>query len=355
MNILKSEQFDINRFSIPAQTYFNANDLQHTLYPKYNHPTTGLSDCLILTEPIRLAKGGITPFNEKWHSSEESCMNIRVNTENPGMVNLITNVCEPIDNLMKKELCKLNGNFIIIKKQDNTSTPLQKLNYHPIIRIISNNYNDDEDDIKPGPSNTRIILNLHKRKNYTKLDNKGKPLIDITTRIFIPENKFAPVGERAFKTTPEPITCLNDVRQLVPWNSTVRFIFKVQKFWSQKQPTNGTKLCGISLVCEQIYVIDNPQWINELKFNPNKVPVGMGLITAAEIKTNVVNYKLEEDVEVSDGDEAPKPPKKFTIKDCKSDTDSDFDFELEEYEEDKKLAKQVKSTQIPAPVQNKKK
>ncbi len=309
MNIVKADQFNISKFTIPPESkYSGIGAYQHSLYPRYEYPLGGKSDCLILTDRIKLTRGGIQKNDQKYegiNKTDESFMSIKLCSDSPGVSELIEKVCVPIDNLFKK----LNN--IMITKNNGEQAPLQKLKYCPIVQqtFYNNHGGDDDDNIIKNNSFKRITIKLKKQKD--KITNTT----NVITKIFIPENQYAPINERVFKTVPEDVKCLDDVRKLVSWNSTIRMIFKVHKFWANKIPQNE-KLCGIVLLCEQIYVIDNPTWLNALKFDPNKVPVGLGLITSDSVTKN--------DVANDVADVAPKSHVKKEIDDFSDCEDEEY-------------------------------
>ena len=299
MNIVKASDFDITKFSILNQKngHYAQNQVypQYVLYPKYEYQFSGSSDCLILSDPVTITKGGIiqkNPFNP----TDKDCMRLNINADCPGMQELVSKVFEPIDNLMKAETQKPNKFQFMVNTALNKQTQLKDLQYTPILRDVPNK---DDDDIYQEPTKKKVKIKINNKVSHLN-GHDNLPQIGILTRVFVPENKFAPIQDRAFKNTPEVINNLDTLRELVPWMSTVRLLLKVQKFWVQKTlgnnlgTTKKTRICGIMLTCEQIYVLDNPIWKQQLKFNPDKAITGLGLNIAAPVAKMYGDYDEDE-------------------------------------------------------------
>jgi hypothetical protein len=221
--------------------------------------------------------------------TDKDCTKIWIHTNSDiGATNLKTKVCDPIDNFV---LNNIANNQILINKKGNI-LPLQKLKYFLMVKNQTAGYENKENEKK------RISIKINSKNSLTVDPVTKQPMLDIFTKVFIPENVLVPVNERKFKTTPEKIECLDDLRKHVSWNSTVRFVLRVQKFWAQKQ-LSESRSCGIVLICEQIYIIDNPSWGSALKFNINKIPHGMGIAIATphDVSQGVQGAKEDDEVD----------------------------------------------------------
>lgn len=289
MNIIKVDQFDVTKFAIP-QFVENSAYMLHMSFPTYKYSENNIDKCVILTEPIKMVTGGILQKNTNYRQTDNACLRIIMHTNtHAGAEHFKINVCEPIDDFVRS---KIKENKIQIKKSDDKIIPLQNLNYKPLVKKCYNDglqYKNNEGEYLYDKNNhgkyiiEKVSIKINTIESNLIDPTTKQPYFNILTRVFIPENTSVPINERKFKTTPEVINCLDDLRQHLTWNSTVRFVIRVQKFWSLKQREHRS--CGISLVCEQIYVIDNPSWKIALKFDVNKIPLGLGLMVAADMYT----------------------------------------------------------------------
>jgi hypothetical protein len=121
------------------------------------------------------------------------------------------------------------------------------------------------------PDFLRLKIRLDTFYNENKVEIKK-----IKTAIFIPIDKTKPISERIFKSTPEKITCLDDVRELFEFGCTVQLTLQVSKLWSIKTQLSHDKrprVCGNVVKCLQIFVLDNPKWNLVPNFTNNIIPI----------------------------------------------------------------------------------
>ena len=319
MNIIKASDFDINKYSLVVMPTDN-NSPQHVFLPMYNYATTNngianndkISRLLFLTKPMNV-NNGIERISQ-FHPTDNDCLYfwINENYEHGGNQELFERVIDPIDNLHKAKInTQGNKDFIIKINDKGVAVPLAKLRYDTIVK--SKPMGNEDDDYKPQPVVKRIKVRLD---TFYEPDINHNTPRKIKTAVFIPVDTSVPVNQRVFKSHPEPINCLDDVRKLFSWGCTAQYTLQVSKFWAQKALGNGQKMCGNIVKCLQIFVLDNPAWNKKIQFTNNTVPIGLGLKVAVVGQAQVPNVyakkacaKYEEsDSESEDEEEVENAP-----------------------------------------------
>ena len=118
--------------------------------------------------------------------------------------------------------------------------------------------------------------------------------------------------DRVFKSSPENINCLDDLRDLVCNGCTVRLTLKNSKFWACKNLQSKSRKCGSTITCLQIFVLDNPIWDTKQQYSNNKIPTKMGLAIENQIVTKN-NHNIEDysDGNYSDSEDESNNVKKY--------------------------------------------
>lgn len=273
MNIIKAETFNINNFKVnpfSENNKYNENAL-YTLFPRYIYQNNKEDNCVFLTNPVKM-NVGIQRIG-KFFPTDNNCLFFWLNEDNvQGNKELFNVVLRQIDNKFNMKI-NTQGNKDFITKLDNKGVivPMPKVKYYPMVR------KKPTPDDNPYPQIYRTKINLD---TFYDPGADNNALKKIKTTVFVPVDVAKPVKERIFKSKPEPINCLDDLRKLCCWGSTVQLTLQVNKVWVQKASQNGERMCGVSLKCLQIFVLDNPNWNKQQKrFIQNSVPQGLGIKT----------------------------------------------------------------------------
>lgn len=145
------------------------------------------------------------------------------------------------------------------------------------------------------PNYLRFRIRLDTFYNENKEEIKK-----IKTAVFIPIDNTKPISEKVFKSTPEKITCLDDVKELFEFGCTVQLTLQVSKLWSRKSGFKDEaymRMCGNIVNCLQIFVLDNPKWNAVQKFTNSIIPIvitnGVKVSMVPTINNNTNNVILE--------------------------------------------------------------
>lgn len=288
MNIVTQSQFDETKLSFKQVPQMNNNNFpQHTILFSYKFQSTE-DQALILTDPLKVRGKGIPKVDGQWKKHDNDCLDFFLNLDEADGQLLKTQLVDKIDSKFK-HLCGNDNSSVNVGDK-----AVKKLKFVTCNRKFYVNNDDDDDVVTPVlPTVDRVKIQLDTVYNPNKSHNVPK---EIKTRVFLPVDKTVPIEDREFKSEPEVITCLNDLRKLFHFGCTVRFVLKINKFWIQKQLCSEYKIrpCGIIFKCMQIYVLNDPDWF-KFKFNQNK-PINIHELT------NIKKYETDDDEEEDDDD-----------------------------------------------------
>ena len=253
------ETFDIARlgfvpmFSPPDQT--QVISIPRYLYDETKQPTKDNIEkfgkpLVIISDPIKLTKGGPPPYNEKYHgpnpdSSKTAFFYVPEIESDQGSNNLFS-VINQIDEFMNNEInIKKNKSGILetFKNADKKSRiPVNGLRYTELAKLLEPSIGGKEfEPYKRLKVKFSSGAKYDKNKN-TSTEESQNETFPIDTQIY--------VGDE-----PEPRDCktLTDVRQYFKWGCTAKFAIVFNKIWMLK---SGDKKCGITAKCVQLCVTE---------------------------------------------------------------------------------------------------
>lgn len=294
-------KFKVNKLSDKEKTKYESK--QTIMFPKYIYPDSQSqegSHLYIRTGPIQLVQFGIPVINEvtkEFYKTEKSKMKIVIPWDtNSQACNELFHVLEAIDKYMEGE--KGYKSLLTTKNMD-------------YISLVKEAREEDKENKKPARmACCNAKLSLH----YTKNDDDVQ--LKTTFWVIDPDTK---------KPKDACVKNHDDAIKLLPWKSTAKFLLKLSKFWAAKQ--NKGK-CGISIVCEQVEVVNTYKKEND-QVDTSKYVFDSVSKSDSELDTSSPNgdkdeehlkdkkdikqkgrFKIDEDDEEDDEEEDKIPKKK---------------------------------------------
>ncbi len=267
---IQCNEFDIKRLSIVGQE-LKKDAVQVTCFPRYlyNEKITPVnkekksSTLLIVTDPIKMSKGGIPRHNPKYHgtslNSSKRAYFFVPKDENDSGSKALFDVLEEIDAFMDTEVNKnSNKGGLLYKLKDKAPVSFKNLTYSSMVNESKGPTDDEDDDDNKKKYEpyyrVKVRLDTLYDKDATAEDDKP-----ITTQLFIKE-----------KDTPEPVETISDIEKYFSWNCTARFVLAVSKVWIM---TGNEKKCSITIKCKQIQIVE----LSEQRQNPSSQLLGKSL------------------------------------------------------------------------------
>jgi len=271
---------------------------------------------VIVTEPIKLSKGGPANYNEKYHGSNPDSVQTAYffipYIETDAGSNLLFSVINQIDEYMENEInTKKNKQGILetFKSADRkTRIPVNGIRYTEMAKLLEPAVNGKE--FEPYK---RLKVKFSSGAKYDK--NRSQKYEETRNETFLVDTQIY-VGDE-----PDPKDCktLSDVRQYFKWGCTAQFALVFNKLWALK---SGEKKCGISAKCVQMRITeqspDKTQGIT-MQFKSSLFSK-----QKPEAKQAVINTKTK-DSDDDDDDEEPEQVVNKKTKDTKNSNDDDND------------------------------
>lgn len=300
-----------------------ASNPQYNAFPKYQFEENDHDKVILITDPIKLTKGGIPNIDEKWRPNDNSCMYLwlPISKDEPSSAPL-HKTFEGLDDYTRDKIAK-DKNFITFSKDPKT---LDSLEYVDIIKTTEPRMGADGKEI-PGYDRIKLdIATIYDPKTHAK-DSTDIKKLNITVYI----NNSTDKDVVRYKK--KEVSSLDELRALVPWNSTIRCAIEIYKFYIAKTKNSTKKrLCGYKLKVHQIYVTERPT-----SNYSNNVELEMGVFG---INEDDIENDSEDEVKPK---KTPKSARKLTKPDPKPEPkkektkvviDEDTDEEPEEEDED---------------------
>jgi hypothetical protein len=283
-----------------ARLYFRAQEVneeatQLMCFPKYiyddNIPLTEENfekygkNAIIVTDPIKMIKGGIPKHNPKYHTNDEDSIKrayfyIPKNKEDQASMDLFDAI-QKIDDYMVDEintkenankvicilLSKGKGNNKILKRAKLTGVTYTRMitTAKPgdnLVGVVDDDDDEEEDGKKKkGAKNTKDKFGKDKdgkKKEFVPWDRIKVRFSTIYDEKAGPNDK-KPINTQIFvgdKEDPEDCTTVSQFEKHFMWNCTAQFALMFNKIWIKK----SDKICSISIKCLQIGVTEQPEF-----------------------------------------------------------------------------------------------
>lgn len=271
-------EFDVERLYFRAME-MNPEAAQLTCFPKYLYPDEENDleltsenfekhgeQAILVTQPIKIVRGGIPKFNSQFHTDGIDSMKrayfwIPKNSEDPNSMELFDCI-QRIDDYMFDEInTKKNNNAVIcVLNKKKKRVALRGITYTRMITTAKPGSDleiddDDDDDNKGKKKNTNknnkkefIPWERIKARFATLYDENLKPddQKEITTQVYV-----------GTKEDPENCKTVSEVEKHFMWGCTAQFALVLNKVWIQK---TEDKKCSIGIKCIQIGVTEQPEY-----------------------------------------------------------------------------------------------
>lgn len=288
-------ELDVKRIGFNPQE-MNKGAESLTCFPKYlydeevpateeNFKERGRS-IIILTEPVKMFKGGIPKHNVKYHGTDPDSMKrayfyIPRNEKDPASKELFDKMHE-VDEYMHEEInVKKNENGImcvLVSKGTGKNAKLIKkkvtgVTYSRMITTakkpadnLFDNEGDEGDEGESGESDKKSVKKNGKdSKTFGKQEKEFVPWDRIKVRFATPYDENAgpevkkPITTQIFvgdKEEPEECTTVSQVGSHFMWGCRAQFVLMFSRLWIM---TSTDKKCGIAIKCLQIGITEQPE------------------------------------------------------------------------------------------------
>lgn len=321
-NHVNASDFNMDSFYLKPIEEKLGTKSQYMAFPKYkfNKKSKEGDNVLIVTEPIKLTKGGIPKIDGEYKKSDKDreFFWLGCDKEQPACVKLFE-ALEKIDQVYS-ELISDNANTkTIYQSKDGKKEPLDKLEYVSLVRESSQPENA-KDGEKQYEAYNRIKVRFGTK--YVPNAEEGEPS-EITTHLFLLD-----------KEEPEPYTSVTDFEKSLRWGCEARFVLCVNKFWAMKALKNKKRECGFTVKCLQVYITKEStvgggtSQVEKFRKRLFATPApSIKEATPAPVKETKAKATKVESEESEDESEDEKPKKTTTTKKPvkKDDTESDSD------------------------------
>jgi hypothetical protein len=357
-NILVDD-FDINNYSvspIDLNTEFSSGGSQYTAFPRYRYSNAGkkagtggksYSDSgrlILISDPIKMSKGGLPKVDGNWRKGEGACQYFwlpLLQDDQAGQA--LLNVLSQIDEVNNQKInVEKNKSGFLKTLKDGKETVLKQVKYSGCVKEfdpsaldVDEDADDEDGDVdgEDKEENTSMTKKGSTEKyNRTKVRLKtiwDNNITDKDTEKVVDMKVYINDGNGNPKSSPESVTCMEDLRKLFTYNSTIQFAIELNKIWVMKTPDTETKVrkCGLGLKCLQIYVSE----MAEYSAVSNELGSGVfGFRGGKRASTNDDDDDEEEEVVVEDtGEDVGED-----VEDANVDTDEEVEDDVNEEDEE---------------------
>jgi hypothetical protein len=316
---INASEFDIKKFYVKAIEEKMGTKSQYMAFPKYklNKNSKDGDSVIIVTDPIKLTKGGIPKIDGEYKKSDadREFFWLGCDKEQEACVKLF-DALEKIDEVYSDLIKNNSETKTFYQNKDGKKEPLDKLEYVSLVRESSAPENAKDSDKQYEPYN-RIKVRFNTK--WVADQEEGTPS-EITTHLFLLD-----------KEEPAAYTTVTDFEKSLRWGCEARFVLTINKFWAMKALKNKKRECGFTVKCLQVYITKESTLGGGTsqveKFKKRLfAPSGASLIQSTPVETKT-SKKKESDS--SSEDEKPKAQvKKSSAKKVESESeesDSDDD------------------------------
>jgi hypothetical protein len=355
MSSITPEQFDVTKIKVPVireavVAKGQKESLQMNAWLEYNYPKKkGKNDSfkvdgtgeklVILTGPIKLSKGGLATIDGNYRKDENSCQNISLPLldDDVGGVELRDKVLMQLDNYFDKKINQEKNKDFVMKMSTDGKSPeaIKLLKFTKCVKTYVPGGKDDDSD------ETGVPIEGSFKRFKAKLNTKFVKDADLTKERELTTRVFT--NDDDGNVQQEDVTCMEDMRKFVTWNSVVRVAIEFTKLWVNRNAKDKVRECSISAKILQIYVVEKGKSTmkHELSF------VFGGAAAPTKHSSDESDKKSESGSgSDSESESEEKTPVKAASK--KNNTNKDSDDESEKNSDDEhespKATKSAKST-----------
>ena len=285
---INSSDFDIKKFYVKSIEEKMGTKSQYMAFPKYklNKKSKDGDSVIIVTDPIKLTKGGIPKIDGEYKKSDadREFFWLGCDKEQEACVKLF-DALEKVDEVYSDLIQNNSETKTIYQNKDGKKEPLDKLEYVSLVRESSAPENAKDSEKQYEPYN-RIKVRFNTK--WVADQEEGTPS-EITTHLFLLD-----------KEEPEAYTTVTDFEKSLRWGCEARFVLTINKFWAMKALKNKKRECGFTVKCLQVYITKEStlgggtSQVEKFKkrlFAPSGAPVAQ--LAPAETKTSKKNDSNE--------------------------------------------------------------
>jgi hypothetical protein len=322
---IHAKDFDIKKFFVKPIEEKMGTKSQYMAFPKLKTKKSKDGESVIIvTEPIKLTKGGIPKIDGEYKKSDKDREFFWLGEDKTQQSCIdLFNGLRQIDEYFSPLIADNTNTKTIHHAKDGKKEPLDKLEYVSLVR--ESGQQDNKDSEKQYEPYDRIKVRFSTKYDADKAE--GEPS-EVTTMLFLLD-----------KEDPEPYTSVTDFEKSLRWNCEARFVLMINKFWAMKALKNKKRECGFTIKCLQVYItkvstsgsgVLQVDKFRKRLFGPS--PTISTPVVEEKKVTSKVTKKVETESEDSDSDD-DKPQAKPVAKSAKAKSESESSEESSEESE----------------------
>jgi hypothetical protein len=290
-----TESFSLKNFFLKPIDEKLSNKSQYLAFPKYSYGKKQDDSLIIVSEPIKLTKGGIPKLDGEFKKTDNDRMFfwLGCDTTQKACVDLFS-VLQQIDEEYSEAITNNSKtNTVYTQSKDGKKELITSLEYVPLVRESGNGEEKSKSD-KQYEIYNRIKVRFNTKYDKDRAEGQASEII---TNLFLLD-----------KEEPEQLNTVSYFEKVFRWNCEARFVLMVNKFWAMRSAKNKKRECGFSIKCMQIYITKeapstgasgNDKFKKRLFTSP---PTTKTSSTSA-VKETVVSKKVEESSDSEDSDD----------------------------------------------------
>jgi hypothetical protein len=237
---IDAKDFDIKKFFVKPIEEKMGTKSQYMAFPKLKTKKSKDGESVIIvTEPIKLTKGGIPKIDGEYKKSDKDREFFWLGEDKTQQSCIdLFNGLRQIDETFSELIADNANTKTIHHAKDGKKEPLDKLEYVSLVR--ESGQQDNKDAEKQYEAYDRIKVRFNTKYDADKAE--GEPS-EITTHLFLLDKEEA-----------EPYTSVTDFEKSLRWNCEARFVLMINKFWAMKALKNKKRECGFTIKCLQVYI-----------------------------------------------------------------------------------------------------
>jgi hypothetical protein len=255
-NFVHINDFDVDKVTLPAIDEKRSSDSRFHSFPTYDYGGKHQDKITIVTDEIKLTKGGIPKLDDKWRKNDSKREFFWLGWDKEQEAcNVLFEKLKQLDEKFDSQISydsdeKVDHNLetkTVHTLKDKKKEPLTVLEYVPIVRMsVQGGDGEKKADQPEYTPYERIKVKFLKKWDPKKQEGD---LSELTTLLYLGENEEA-----------ENLTYPSDFEKYLRWNCTAKFVLQVTKFGCKKAVTKDKKgkqeprECGFDISVVQVAI-----------------------------------------------------------------------------------------------------
>ena len=238
---VNTENFSLKKFFLKPIDEKLSNKSQFLAFPKYSYGKKQDDSLIIVSDVIKLSKGGIPKLDGEYKKTDNDRMFfwLGCDTTQKSCVELFK-VLQEIDAKYAEDITNNSKTgTVYTQSKDGKKELITSLEYVPLVRESGNGEEKSKSD-KQYETYNRIKVRFNTKYDKERAEGQAS---EITTNLFLLD-----------KEEPEQLNTVSDYEKVFRWNCEARFVFMINKFWAMRAVKNKKRECGFSIKCMQIYI-----------------------------------------------------------------------------------------------------